>query len=136
MFCSVGTYVKRAAYELIKQVHAGLKDEDIDDLRGKGPALIEEAKSNLSRGKHPLFEMDNNDIRLLLAYVVYLRQNITTGNKDRPNDEDAAAILHKDVYGGTDKKTKEKMETETLMQLQKAGLPIKIVVKDDKNKEQ
>ena len=131
MILPVSTCIKRTAYELIRQVHKGLEDQDIEDLRTKGPILIQEARHSLQSGKNPLEQMDDEDKRLLLAYIIFLRQNVTTDASDNPNDEDAAAILHKEVYKDSDKKFKTEMETELLIQMQKAGLPIKIVMKDD-----
>ena len=135
MLTPVVTYLKEIAYELIRQVHAGLEDQDIEALRTEGPRLIKDSQANLFSDQHPLKGMSEKEKRLLLAYIVFLRQNVTTESTDNTNDEDTACILHGEVYKGNGKKIKEKMQDELLIQLQKAGLPIVLVSKSDKSKE-
>jgi len=117
----VGQYIADAAYSLLA-AGTGLSDQDVRKLREDGPKLAKKVK-NARKGKH--FDgLSDEDKRLLLAYVVYFRQNLTTEGATKPNDEDAAKILHGEVFKGDDEKTKERLAEELVRQLQKAGVKV------------
>jgi hypothetical protein len=104
----------------------GLDDVDIRSMHGKGPQLIRTINKNISDKKDALDNVIPEDMRTLLAFVVYKRENLALGPSDDPNDEDAAKILHGDVYKNLeDKKTIEALKKALKKQLMKAGLNIK-----------
>lgn len=114
---------------LLTQKAIGLNDEDVELLTNKAPFLVQKVKTNLLDNNQKPFEgLTDEDKRLLLAFVVYRRQNIATSIGDNPNDEDAAMILHKDVYKPnkkeSEKKVMKRLEQDLKKQLSKAGLPI------------
>ena len=100
-----------------------LSPEDMEKLRSEGPILAKKVKDS-KKGK--TFDgFTEQDKRILLAYVVYFRQNLTVEEASRPNDEDAAKILHGEVFGDGEKESAERMTEELVRQLQKAGIKIK-----------
>jgi hypothetical protein len=104
----------------------GLDDVDIRSMHDKGPQLIRTINKNISAKKDALEDVIPEDMRTLLAFVVYKRENLALGPSDDPNDEDAAKILHGDVYKNLeDKKTIEALKKALKKQLMKAGLNIK-----------
>lgn len=117
------------AQELIA-LEDSLTKEDVILLNSHAPTLVKTVKDNLEDKKaNPFKGLTDHDKRVLLAFVVYKRQNITTEPTDRPNDEDAAKILHERVYSleGTKKEHKEalkNLEEDLKKQLSKAGLSI------------
>lgn len=120
----------RLAAEVLIAVDDSLTQEDIQDLNARAPVLVKKVKENLEDKADPFKGLSERDKRLLLAFVVYKRQNITTEPTDRPNGEDAAKILHGKVYSldGTEKEKKEQlehMEDDLKKQLTKAGIEIK-----------
>jgi hypothetical protein len=117
----VGRYLTEAAYSLLA-AGTGLSEEDVRRLREEGPKLAKKIK-NAKKGK-PFEGVSDDDKRLLLAYVVYFRQNLTMENSAKPNDEDAAKILHGEIFKGDDKKTKERLAEELVRQLQKSGIKL------------
>jgi predicted methyltransferase len=129
---SIASYVKILADALQDvEVEKGLGYTDIVALNKKAPNLVEVVRNNILQNESkPFAGMSDDDKRLLLAFVVYKRQNITTSNTDNPNDEDAARILHKKVFkekpGKSSKKTIKNLDKELAEQLTKAGLPVKI----------
>lgn len=107
-----------------------LTQEDIVLLNDKAPVVLQAVKSNLDSKKKPFEELSDEEIRILLSFVIYKRQNITTTCADNPNDEDAAKVLHGKVYpmDGTEaenSKMAKELEEELKKQLSKAGLDIK-----------
>lgn len=129
MLQPVSTGLRKVAEELIA-MDDSLTKEDVVLLNSRAPTLVKMVKENLEdKNADPFKGLTDKDKRLLLAFVVYKRQNITTEPKDRPNDEDAAKILHEHIYAldGTKKKQKETLENleeDLKKQLSKAGLPI------------
>ena len=99
----------KIARKLIARESA-LDKEEIRILHNDAPLLIQKVHKNDK--KNPFKSFSEEDKRVLLAYIVYLRQNLTTKPTDNPNDEDAAKILRKEVYSDKDKKTKEELEKE------------------------
>lgn len=120
----------KTAAEYLLAMDDSLTKEDIMNLNQRSPLLVIKVKKNIDKKKKDPFDgISDKDKRLLLAFVVYKRQNITTEETDRPNDEDAAKILHGIVYPteGTEKKNKKVMkdlEEDLKKQLEKAGLSI------------
>lgn len=124
MRISVALKLEKIAGDL--DVVRGLDAEDMRRLRKDGPKLITLLKSYMEKGADPLSKFNEDQKRLLLAYIVYTRQNITAGPGDDPNDEDAARILHNKVYDQPDKRKREKEITEDLKkQLEKSGIKLK-----------
>lgn len=117
----VGRYLAEAAYSLLA-AGTGLSDKDVRKLREDGPRLARKVKG-AKKGK-PFDGFSNEDKRLLLAYVVYFRQNLTMDGATNPNDEDASRILHGEVFKGDDEKTMERLTEELIRQLQKAGIKV------------
>ena len=121
---SLGEYLKKIATELLSAEVPALSQEDADRLNKEGPELIRKVQDTLGKGDldaKALKGMSKDDKRLLLAYIVYVRENVTTEATDNPNAEDAARILHGDVYSNGKKQNKE-LEDHLLKQLQKAGI--------------
>lgn len=116
----VSAFVADAAYTLIA-TGTGLSDADVRRLRVEAPKLAMTIQRNKGKS-NPFKGFSDDDKRLLLAYVVYLRQNLVMDSTAHPNDEDAAKILHGDVFTGTDKKTMKRLTEELVRQLQKAGV--------------
>jgi hypothetical protein len=116
----ISTYLHQAAYSLLS-CGTNLSKDDVKKLREKGPKLAKKVRES---GKNSFKRFSDNDKRLLLAYVVYFRQNLAMDGNVKPNDEDAAKILKGEVFKGDDKETKERMVEELVRQLQKAGMKI------------
>jgi len=120
----ISSKVRRLADLIEKGI--GLDDIDIRTMHSKGPKLIGTIKKNISDKKDALEGVIPEDKRTLLAFVVYKRENLALGPADDPNDEDAAKILHGDVYKNLEnKKTLEALDKALKKQLAKAGLDIK-----------
>lgn len=117
---TVSALVADAAYTLIA-AGTGLSDSDVRKLREEAPRVAKRVQANRNE-RNPFKGLSDDDKRLLLAYVVYLRQNLVMDSTIHPNDEDAAKILHGEVFTGTDKKTMKRLTEELVRQLQKAGV--------------
>jgi len=117
---TVGAVVADAAYTLIA-AGTGLSDADVRRLREEAPRLAKRVQVSKDE-KNPFKGFSDDEKRLLLAYVVYLRQNLIMDSTTHPNDEDAAKILHGEVFPGTDRKTMKRLVEELVRQLQKAGV--------------
>ena len=64
----------------------GLSDKHIDLLNNTAPKLILRIRDEVeSKSGKPFEGFTDEDKKLLLAFVVYKRQNITTSPTDRPN---------------------------------------------------
>jgi hypothetical protein len=118
----VSRYLTEAAYSLIAAGSA-LSEDEVRQLREQAPRLVK--KIHGASPKNPLKALSTEEQRLLLAYVVYVRQNLIMDSNTIPNDEDAAQILHKEVFAEDDKKTKRRLSEELIRQLQKAGVTFK-----------
>lgn len=117
---TVSAFVADAAYTLIA-AGTGLSDADVRRLREEAPRLAKRVQA-AKDSKNPFKGFSDDEKRLLLGYVVYLRQNLVMDSTTRPNDEDAAKILHGEVFPGTDGKTMKRLTEELVRQLQKAGV--------------
>lgn len=125
MLTSVSNKIKRYAAIIEKSI--GLDDLDIRMLTHEAPEIYKKVKENVEKGKKPFEHLSNDDKRNLLAFVVYKRQNLAIGPSDNPNDEDAAEILHGDVYNDlSNKKTLKDLEKTLKKQLAKTGLDIEV----------
>jgi len=129
---TLSSYIKILA-DAIQDVGGdiGLSDRDIRSLNKDAPRLIEVVRNNIALDENkPFAGISDEDKRLLLAFVVYKRQNIATTPTDNPNDEDAARILNKRVFKDESRKSQKKglksLEKELAEQLTKAGLPVKV----------
>ena len=111
----VSDKISKIAYEMLAE-ETPLNAKDLLLLGKKGPVLLRKLRS---KKKKDLNKLDAEDVRLLLAYVVYLRQNLTTEPTDLPNFEDAAKILHEEIL---DDAKRSKVQEELIKQLSKAGL--------------
>ncbi|MBD3261251.1 MAG: hypothetical protein GF334_06135 [Candidatus Altiarchaeales archaeon] len=111
----VSERLTKVAYQILSE-DIPLSPEELMELGKKGPTLLKNLKS---KKKKDLKKLSEDDKRMLLAYVVYLRQNLTTEPKDRPNFEDAAKIMHEEVL---EDGKKRQVEEELIKQLAKAGL--------------
>ena len=124
MRCSLGEYLKRIANDLASTECPSLSQDDADKLNAKGPELIRRIQKDLSGDpeEKDLKDFSDDDKRTLLAYIVYVRENITTEMTDKPNAEDAAKILHGDVYKSSGNKSNKELDKNLIKQLQKAGI--------------
>lgn len=103
-----------------------LNKEDIDMLKHKAPLLMYKVKELMKgKKKNALKDLSSEDKRILMAYVICIRQNVATGEGDKPNLEDTARILHGEVYKTSDKKEEEGFDKELHKQLSKIGIILK-----------
>jgi hypothetical protein len=109
----------------------GFDQEDIAILKMDGPNYLRKVAANIKLGKPALTDLSDTEKKVLLAYVIFLRQNVTMEFGDKPNEEDAAKILHGEVYEGG-KGNAEELEKELLKQLEKIGLDVHKNDKKDK----
>jgi hypothetical protein len=121
---------KLAQIIIHKLKNNGLDQEDIAILKMDGPEYLRKVAANLKLGKNPLYDLSDTEKKILLAYVVFLRQNVTMELGEKPNEEDAAKILHGDVYNSS--KDNEELDKELLKQLEKIGLDVHKNDKKDK----
>ena len=102
-----------------------LTEEDIKNMKENCYSLLKTLKKNIKQSKSkPFKSISKEDKILLLAFIVYVRQNIATGITENPNSEDAACILHSDIYKGSNKDDKEKLDDDLTKQLNKAGFSL------------
>jgi hypothetical protein len=115
---------------------AGLSDKHLDLLNKVAPKLVLRIRDSVeAKEDNPLSSLTEEEKKLLLAFVVYKRQNITIGPTDKPNSEDAAKIMNDELYTDLSNKDKsKKILKELTEQLNKAGLkvPMPKEVKDVK----
>ena len=130
MKTTIDTYLqKKAAVLMLMDKDSNyLKKDEIELLNKIAPTLILRVKENVEGKKDPLDDLSDDDKVILLAFVVYKRQNVTTTNKDIPNEEDAATILRGNVYSLKNGKKidKKRLDKDLLEQLAKAGMPLTI----------
>lgn len=126
---TISSILKKVANDLIANVES-LTKEDKAQLNSRCPELIKQIKENKKKETSDPFEgFSDRDKRMLLSFVIYKRQNITTEDTDNPNEEDAAKILHEKIYpvDGNKKEKKESLNNLTddlKKQLLKAGLDV------------
>jgi hypothetical protein len=81
-------------------------------------------QTNIKLDKEPLNDLKDADKKVLLSYVIFLRQNVTMEKGDKPNEEDAAKIIHGELFSKS-KEDDEELEKELLKQLEKIGIDVK-----------
>jgi hypothetical protein len=121
----------KLAQVIIKKLETGLDPEDIAILKNDGPGYMRQVQTNLKLGKKPLTDLPDSAKKVLLSYVIFLRQNITIEKGDKPNEEDAAKVIHGEVFENSDKAKKD-LEEELLKQMEKIGIDVR---KNDKGDE-
>lgn len=110
-----------AAEAIIKKVYPLLDAQDRAVLTKDGPRILRQVQSNVRLKKKPLEDLTEAEKKVLLAYVVFFRQNVTTcPPKDRSNEEDASRILHGEIYNKD--KDKKRLEDDLIDQLEKLGI--------------
>lgn len=103
-----------------------LSKEDASLLKHKAPLLMYKVKDLMKTNKkEALKELTPEDKKILMAYVICIRQNVATGEGDIPNLEDTSRILHDEIYDTTDKKEVKRLEEELSRQLGKIGIVLK-----------
>jgi len=141
----LSTIVRKISAELIEK-GPQMTEEEVKLLQSNGPVLVRQVRKN---PKKPFKGMSEEDKRILLAYIVYLRQNLTTKPTEEPNDEDACKIIRHEVFKeddketkdscdiigndvsrGKDKETKKDLTTELAKQLIKAGIHVEVNEKE------
>jgi RecG-like helicase len=131
MRISISKILKKIAKDLEETEPEALTEEDVKRLNKEAFDLLKIVRdSSDKKEKDPLEKLSYDDKILLLAFVVYKRQNICTEPTEDPNVEDAAKILHNKVYiksenEKSNKKVNEDLEKDLTKQLAKAGLNIK-----------
>jgi hypothetical protein len=103
-----------------------LTKEDIKKLNKDAIDILKTVKDKADKkDKNPLKDLSYEDKLLLLAFVIYKRQNIATPPTEDPNVEDAAKVLHNKVYTKSEsKKSEDSLDKDLTKQLGKAGLKI------------
>lgn len=103
-----------------------LEKEDISNLKHKAPILMFKVKEMMKdKKKNALESLSSEDKKILMAYVICIRQNVATGQGDKPNLEDTARILHGDIYDTSSKEKEKSLEKELKKQLSKLGINLK-----------
>jgi hypothetical protein len=103
-----------------------LDKEDVTSLKHKAPILMFKVKELMKgKKKDALKELSADDKKILMAYVICIRQNVATGEGDKPNLEDTARILHDEVYDTSTKEKEKHLEKELKKQLSKIGIILK-----------
>lgn len=120
MYKTRSDYLRKMAHVIIKQVCPDLDAQDRVTLLKDGSRCLRHVRANIKMKNKPLEGLSETEQRILFAYIVFLRQNVTTGPGDRPNEEDAAKILHGELYEG--KNEGKDLEKNLLKQLEKIGI--------------
>lgn len=113
-------------FEIVKKVAKKIKEEytlsssEKKILTDKGSSLLRKVQANIDKGKKLFTELSIDDKIILLSYVVFLRQNLSSSQGDKLNEEDAALIFHKKVYKDTE--DEEKLNKNLKKQLAKIGI--------------
>lgn len=115
--------IAKLAQVVIQKIERGLDPEDITILKNDGPTCLRRVQTNIKLDKKPFTDLTNTDKKVLLSYVIFLRQNATMSQGDKPNEEDAAKIIHGEIFEGSKKDSKE-LEEELIKQLSKIGIDV------------
>jgi len=121
MYKNVFEPIRKLAEETTKAECPTLDMQDRNILSIDGPKHLRHVQTNIKLKKKLLADMTDTAKKVLLAYVVFLRQNITTEQGDKANEEDAAKILHGGLYG-TGKSDKKELNESLEKQLSKLGI--------------
>ncbi len=121
MYKSVCENIRKLAKDMFEKDCPSLDMQDRNILAKDGPKYLRHVQTNIKLKKDLLSDLNDTAKKVLLAYVVFLRQNLTTDQGDKPNEEDAAVILHGDLYG-TGKNDKKDLDESLEKQLSKLGI--------------
>lgn len=121
MYKSVCGNIRKLAKDMSEKECLSLDMQDRNILAKDGPKYLRHVQTNIKLKKDLLSDLNDTAKKVLLAYVVFLRQNLTTDQGDRPNEEDAAVILHGALYGNG-KKDKKDLDDSLEKQLSKLGI--------------
>lgn len=121
MYKNVFEPIRKLAEESSKEECPSLDVQDRTILSVDGPKYLRHVQTNIKLKKKLLADMTDTAKKVLLAYVVFLRQNLTTDQGDKANEEDAAKILHGDLYGNG-KNDKKDLNESLEKQLSKLGI--------------
>jgi hypothetical protein len=114
----------KVAKAIMEKTEEGLDPQDVTILKNDGPNFLRKVQTNIKLDKEPLNDLKDADKKVLLSYVIFLRQNVTMEKGDKPNEEDAAKIIHGRLFSESREDDKE-LEKELLKQLEKIGIEIK-----------
>jgi hypothetical protein len=121
MYKTIYEPIKKLADDISKKECPTLDMQDKNILSNDGPKYLRHVQTNIKLKKELLSDMTDTAKKVLLAYVVFLRQNLTTDQGDKPNEEDASVILHGDLYGNS-KSDKKELDDSLEKQLSKLGI--------------
>lgn len=121
MYIPIYDPIRKFANEVIGGGHSSLDIQDRSILAIDGPKYLRHVQTNIKLKKKLLDDMSDTAKKVLLAYVVFLRQNLTTDQGDKPNEEDATMILHGKLYGNS-KEDKKDLDDNLEKQLSKLGI--------------
>jgi|WetSurMetagenome_2_1015567.scaffolds.fasta_scaffold395973_2 hypothetical protein len=121
MYTPIYVPIRKLAEDVSKIECPVLDIQDRNILSNDGPKYLRHVQTNIKLKKDLLSDMTDTAKKVLLAYVVFLRQNLTTDQGDKPNEEDAAVILHGDLYGNG-KDEKKDLNESLEKQLSKLGI--------------
>ena len=121
MYKAVYEPIRKLAEEVSKKEDPVLDIQDRTILAKDGPKYLRHVQTNIKLKKNMLSDMTDTAKKVLLAYVVFLRQNLTTDQGERPNEEDAAFILHGELYEDS-KSDKKDLDESLEKQLAKLGI--------------
>ena len=116
IYCSI----RKLAEDIGKDV-CTLDVQDKKILAIDGAKYLRHIQTNLKLKKDILSDLSDTEKRVLLAYIVFLRQNITTSSGDNPNEEDSAYVLHGKLYDES-KEDKKELDAVLKKQLSKIGI--------------
>lgn len=121
MYTAIYEPIRKLAEDISKKECPELDMQDRNILSNDGPKYLRHVQTNIKLKKKLLADMTDTAKKVLLAYVVFLRQNLTTDQGDKANEEDAAVILHGDLYGNG-KSDKKDLDDGLEKQLSKLGI--------------
>jgi hypothetical protein len=116
--------IAKVAKVITEKIEEGLDPQDVTILKNDGPNFLRKVQTNIKLDKEPLNDLKDADKKVLLSYVIFLRQNVTMEKGDKPNEEDAAKIIHGELFSKS-KEDDEELEKELLKQLEKIGIDVK-----------
>jgi len=116
--------IAKVAKVITEKIEEGLDPQDVTILKNDGPNFLRKVQTNIKLNKEPLNDLKDADKKVLLSYVIFLRQNVTMEKGDKPNEEDAAKIIHGELFSKS-KEDDENLEKELMKQLEKIGINVK-----------
>ena len=120
MYKKYSDTLHKIASVIVDQACPSLDAQDKVILLKDGPRCLRMVQANNKMKKKPLEGLSDTEKRILFAYVIFLRQNVTTGPGDHTNEEDTAKILHGELYTGKD--GEKDMDKNIVKQLEKIGI--------------